>query len=122
MHGMRALALAVALGAGGANAEEVTVRNDSLTDFSTAVVVTGFIAGGGAGSWLTSPCTGAVRAVQVFWRSQSGTTGQIIHNRIDILRGGVFPVPGVPAYPWPVGPGMLQVWSSRRDCSHCQPT
>jgi uncharacterized repeat protein (TIGR01451 family) len=76
-------------------AAEMTVQNDSLIDFGTAVVVTGFIADGAAGSWLTSPCAGDLRAVQVFWRSQSGTSGQTIHFAIDIYRSGSFPNPGM---------------------------
>ncbi|MBX3727014.1 MAG: DUF11 domain-containing protein [Xanthomonadales bacterium] len=86
------LALATA---GGATAAEVTVKNDSLTDFGTAIIVTGFISGGAAGSWLTSPCAGNIVAVQVFWRSQSGTAAPIIHEAVRIHRAGTFPTPGV---------------------------
>lgn len=82
---------------GGAAAAEVTVQNDSLTDFGSAVVVTGFIAGGAAGSWLTSPCAGNIVAVQVFWRSQSGTAAQTIHEAVRIHRAGSFPAPGAVA-------------------------
>lgn len=79
---------------GQAMAAEVTLQNDSVTDFSQAVIVTGFLAGGGAGSWLTSPCNGNLVAAQVFWRSESGTSGQTIHSAIDIYRSGSFPNPG----------------------------
>jgi uncharacterized repeat protein (TIGR01451 family) len=95
MHRRYAFALALVAGSLPASAAEVTVQNDSLTDFGTAVVVTGFIAGGGAGSWLTSPCDGALRAVQIFWRSQNGTAGAVIHDSIEIRRAGTFPTPGV---------------------------
>lgn len=81
--------------ASGAHAAEVTVKNDSLTDFGSAVVVGGFAPGEMAASWLTSPCNGNLRAVQLFWRSPSGTTGQSILPTIDILRSGSFPTPGV---------------------------
>jgi uncharacterized repeat protein (TIGR01451 family) len=77
-----------------AHAAEVTVQNDSLTGFGSAVVVGGFIAGEKAASWLTSPCNGNVRAVQVFWRSQTGTSGETIHSAIEIFRSGTFPDPG----------------------------
>jgi uncharacterized repeat protein (TIGR01451 family) len=88
------IAILASLAGTGAHAAEVTIQNDSLIDFGTAVIVTGFIAGGGAGSWLTSPCDGSLRAVQVFWRSQSGTSGQVIHDSIRIYRSGTFPNPG----------------------------
>jgi uncharacterized repeat protein (TIGR01451 family) len=77
-----------------AGAVEVTVKNDSLTDLGTASIVWGFAVGEKAASWLTSPCTGNLRAVQVFWRSPSGTTGETIQNAIEIFRGGTFPTPG----------------------------
>lgn len=78
----------------GVQAVEMTVRNDSLTNFSDAVIVGGFVAGEKAASWLTSPCNGNLRAVQVFWRSGAGTSGQTIHRGIQIYRSGIFPNPG----------------------------
>ncbi|MEO7430979.1 MAG: DUF11 domain-containing protein [Dokdonella sp.] len=77
-----------------AAANEITVKNDSLTDFGPAVIVQGFVAGEMAGSWLTSPCDGNLVAVQIFWRSASGTQPFVIGNAINIYRSGVFPVPG----------------------------
>lgn len=92
------LALLIAAGSlSGARAAEVTVKNDSLTDFGSAVVVAGFVEGEQAASWLTSPCNGDLRAVQVFWRSVAGTTGQTIHSAIQISRAGTFPNPGASA-------------------------
>ncbi len=88
------LSIFVFLVCGQLTAAEVTLQNDSLVEFSQAVIVTGFLAGGGAGSWLTSPCNGNLVAAQVFWRSQSGTSGQTIHQAIDIYRSGTFPDPG----------------------------
>lgn len=79
----------------GAQAVEQTVQNDSLTNFGTAVIVQGFSAGEKAASWLTSPCNGNLRAVQVFWRSPTGTSGETIHFAIEIFRNGTFPTPGV---------------------------
>lgn len=80
--------------AASAQAAEVTVKNDSLTDFGPAVIVAGFSASERAASWLTSPCNGDIRAVQVFWRSPSGTTGNTIHFGLYIHRAGTFPNPG----------------------------
>ena len=79
----------------GVQAAEVTIKNDSLVDISAAVIVQGFVPGEKAASWLTSPCNGDLRAVQVFWRSPAGTSGQTIHSRIEIFRAGTFPTPGV---------------------------
>lgn len=75
-------------------ASEVTVKNDSLTDFGNAVIVQGFVAGEMAGSWLTSPCDGNLVAVQIFWRSTSGTEPFVIGDSINIYRSGIFPAPG----------------------------
>ncbi len=77
-----------------ANAVEVTVKNDSITGASNAVIVTGFVAGEKAASWLSSPCNGAIRAVQIFWRSQNGTAANSIERSIEISRAGTFPNPG----------------------------
>ena len=85
------LALALATGAA---AGEITVKNDSLTDFGNASIVWGFVAGEKAGSWLTSPCTGNLVAVQIFWRSPSGVAPFTIADSIDISRAGTFPQPG----------------------------
>lgn len=83
--------------AGNAAAVEVTVKNDSLVNFSTGVVQAGFVAGERAASWLTSPCNGNLIAAQIFWASQSGVSGKVIGGSIDIHRAGTFPVPGAVA-------------------------
>ena len=80
--------------AGPLMAAEVTVKNDGLTDFSAGVIQAGFVTGEKAASWLTSPCAGNVVAVQVFWRSFSGTTGQLLGGSIDLHRAGTYPTPG----------------------------
>jgi len=90
------LGLATAFG-GPVAASEVTIRNDSLTDFGSAAIVWGFVGGEMAGSWLTSPCDGNLVAVQVFWRSPSGVSGDVIGSAIHIYRAGAFPAPGVEA-------------------------
>lgn len=73
---------------------EVTVKNDSVVGGSSGIIVAGFVQGEKAGSWLTSPCTGDIRAVQVFWHSPSGTSAIVIGNAIEISRSGTFPNPG----------------------------
>ena len=77
-----------------ATAAEIIVQNDSLTDFDTAVIVTGFIAGEKAAVWLESPCNGTLVGTQVFWRSESGATGQSIEGAIEVYGAGDFPEPG----------------------------
>lgn len=78
-------------------AAEVTIKNDSLNELGGASIVWGFVGGEKAASWLTSPCNGNLRAVQVFWRSPTGTTGEIIHSAIEIFRSATFPNPGLRA-------------------------
>ncbi len=78
-------------------AGETTLRNDSVTDFSTATIVTGFVASEKAASWLTSPCSGNLRAAQVLWRSASGSAPPEFGRSIEILRAGTFPNPGAVA-------------------------
>ncbi len=72
----------------------MTVQNDSLTNFGTAVIQAGFVVGEKGASWLTSPCDGDIVAVQIFWLSASGATGQLLGQSIDIHRSGTFPTPG----------------------------
>ncbi|MBZ0221929.1 MAG: DUF11 domain-containing protein [Dokdonella sp.] len=86
--------LACAL-SGSVGAAEVTIKNDSLTDFGNAAIVYSFNAGEMAASWLTSPCDGNLVAVQIFWRSPAGTSAATIANAIHIYRSGTFPEPGV---------------------------
>ncbi len=87
-----------------ATAAEVTVKNDSLVDMGTGTVQAGFIEGEKAASWLTSPCDGNIVAVQVYWSSFAGGTGQVIQEAIDISRAGTFPTPGAVAETlvWPL--------------------
>jgi uncharacterized repeat protein (TIGR01451 family) len=77
-----------------ANAVEITVKNDAITNFANAAIVTGFAVNEKAAAWLTSPCAGNVRAVQVFWRSQNGTAANSIEQSIEVLRAATFPQPG----------------------------
>ena len=72
----------------------MTVQNDSLTNFGSAIIEAGFVAGERGASWLTSPCDGNIVAVQIFWLSATGGTGQTLGDSIDIYRSGTFPTPG----------------------------
>ncbi|MBL8301050.1 MAG: hypothetical protein JNN30_22130 [Rhodanobacteraceae bacterium] len=89
-----ALALAAALGSAAVGAVEQTVRNDSLENGQAGVIVYGFVAGEAAASWLTSPCNGTVRAVQVFWTSPLANQAMQIHDSLKVFRAGTFPNPG----------------------------
>ena len=93
---MKALASAffLTLSAASASAAEMTVQNDAMSNFGTAIVQAGFVSGEKGASWLTSPCSGNIVAVQIFWLSASGTTGQLLGGSIEISRAGTFPVPG----------------------------
>ena len=77
-----------------ASAVEITVQNDSLTDFGQGAIQSGFVAGEIGATWLTAPCDGVIVAAQVFWRSLNGGTSPIIHAEISISEAGVFPEPG----------------------------
>ncbi len=78
-------------------AGETTLKNDSISDVGTATIVTGFVASEKAAAWLTTPCTGNVRAAQVLWRSASGTATPEFGRSIQILRSAAFPNPGAVA-------------------------
>lgn len=84
------LALAVQL----THANEVVVRNDSFDPPGQVNVQAGFVANERAAAWLTSPCGGNIVAVQILWRSVSGTTGQSLEDSITIHANGTFPTPG----------------------------
>lgn len=82
---------------GAAAAAEVTVKNDSLTDFGAGTIQAGFVAGERAASWLTSPCDGNVVAVQIYWASLTGGTPFSLQEAITIHRAGTYPTPGAVA-------------------------
>ena len=63
---------AILLASTTAGANEVTVKNDSIVNFSNAVVEAGFAASERAGVWLTSPCAGNIVAAQIFWLTRRG--------------------------------------------------
>ncbi|MCK4658026.1 MAG: hypothetical protein KAV82_00760 [Phycisphaerae bacterium] len=77
-----------------AQAEEVTVQNDSATGGATMSIQAGFVAGESAAAWLTSPCDGTIVAVQVFWKSLFGGAADSLEESITIFSAGTFPAPG----------------------------
>ena len=93
MKAIHAFAMGILL-TGPALAAEVTVQNDALTNFATATIEAGFVAGEKGASWLTSPCAGNIVAVQIFWLSSNGASGQTLGDTIEIYRAGTFPNPG----------------------------
>jgi len=82
------------LAPGALQAQEVIVKNDSVTDFGTAVLVGDFVAGEQAGVVLTMPANGTIVGIQVYWRSLTGGTGMSFENAIYISEGNTFPTPG----------------------------
>jgi hypothetical protein len=79
---------------GSLSAQEVIVKNDSVSDFGTAAIVGDFVAGEEAGAVLTMPQNGTIVGVQIFWRSGNGVSGYSIENAIHIYDGSTFPTPG----------------------------
>ena len=77
-----------------ANANEVTLQNDSLTDNSQGAIIPGFAADEAAAAWLTTPCSGNMVGVDVLWRSVSGGAPQSVEEAIAIYDAGVFPGTG----------------------------
>jgi hypothetical protein len=78
----------------GAEAEEMTIQNDSVTNFSQVAIQAGFAGQEEAATWLTSTCTGDLVAVQVFWASVSGGAPDEIGDSVKIRAPGAFPTPG----------------------------
>ncbi len=68
---------------GFADASEVTMQNDSLTNNSQGVIVPGFVHGEAAATWLTSTCTGNIVALDVLWRSFSGGAAQSVLLQLE---------------------------------------
>lgn len=87
------LPVGIALAATAA-ANEVTVQNDSLGNGGQGTIEAGFVANEKAAAWLTTPCSGNIVAVDIFWRSLFGTAPLALEDSIDIYRAGTFPVPG----------------------------
>lgn len=82
------------LAPGPLEAAEVVVKNDSVINGSTAAIQAGFDANESAAVWLTSPCSGNIVAVQIFWRSLTGGTPPSLEDYITINQPGTFPIPG----------------------------
>jgi hypothetical protein len=77
-----------------ATGQEVVVKNDSVTDFSEAAILPGFVSGEKAAAWLTTPCKGHIVRVQILWLSLFGGTGDSLQESIEIFQAGSFPTPG----------------------------
>ncbi len=78
------------------HAVEITVQNDSLMAGDNSTIQSGFVAGEIGAAWLTSPCDGTIVALQVFWRSLSGTFPPQFERSIRVYSdAGTFPTPGV---------------------------
>ena len=87
-----AAGLVIAAATATVTADEVTVQNDSFDTLGTPVG--DFVAGEHAGVRLTSPCDGAIVAVQIAW--QGTEPGQLpsLEQAITIYEGDTFPDPG----------------------------
>ena len=79
---------------GVALADEVVVRNDSLSNGDTAAICPCFVEGEEAAVWLTSPCDGNIVAIQIFWKSLTGGAQVSLEDSIIVYEGGNFPNPG----------------------------
>ncbi len=74
--------------------EEVTVKNDSIDQGSPTTIVGDFVPGEQAAVRLTSPCNGAIVAVQILWLEGTPGHGFSIERAIHIFEGNSFPTPG----------------------------
>ena len=88
------LAILLVLSHRAAVGQEVVVKNDSVTDFSEAIILPGFASGEKAAAWLTTPCQGQILRVQIFWRSLLGGAADSLQESIEIFEAGSFPTPG----------------------------
>jgi hypothetical protein len=93
-------------------AAEVVVQNDTLTGGALGITQAGFDPGESAAAWLTSLCAGDIVAVQMFWRSVTGTAQQSIEDSIKVFGAGSFPVPGTQLVSIE-RPGCWTVWERR---------
>ncbi len=90
------LGLLVAAATATVAAEEVTVQNDSFVSGGFINPVGNFVAGEHAGVRLTSPCDGAIVAVQVGWFATEPGQLPSLERAIHIYEGDTFPGPGTP--------------------------
>lgn len=85
-------------GATNARAAEQVVRNDTFEPPADAIVVGDFAVGEMAGVTLTSPCDGAIVAIQILWLSQTGGATDTLEQNIWIFNtataSGSNPQPG----------------------------
>jgi hypothetical protein len=88
------LASALWLAASAAHGGLVVVQNDSVTDFGSAVIQAGFVAGERGAAWLTPTCDGELVAVRLLWLDLFGGGSQTLGDSITVSDAGAFPVPG----------------------------
>jgi hypothetical protein len=77
-----------------AGAQLVVLQNDSIIDFGTAAIQTGFVAGERGAAWLTSPCVGDLIAVRILWLDFTNSGTQSLGEAITVSENGPFPAPG----------------------------
>jgi hypothetical protein len=93
----RRTALLIGLATGASSplaATEITVKNDSMTDASSVPPCVCFIPGDIPAAWLTSPVSGKIVGIQVFWKSALGGAPDHQETAIRIYDGSTFPTPG----------------------------
>jgi hypothetical protein len=87
-------ALTGVAGPTGLRADEVSVQNDSASDFGAVNICPCFAPNEEAAAWLTAPCDGTIVAVQILWVSESGGSLQSLEDAITVYEAGSFPNPG----------------------------
>jgi len=77
-----------------ASEAQTVIQNDSVIDFASVGIQTGFVADERASAWLTATCNGNLTAVQILWLSFLGGQPDTLGQAITISEAGSFPVPG----------------------------
>lgn len=84
----------------------VELKNDSVIDFGTVAIQSGFVADERGAAWLTSPCGGEIVSVRILWLSVAGGAPPVLGEWIRISEAGSFPTPG-PVLLELLGPQMI---------------
>ena len=80
--------------AAGAEAAETIVKNDSIASAGGGTPLPTFVPGEIITSWLTTPVTGDIVGMQVFWDSVTGANFPQQETAIRVYSAGTFPTPG----------------------------
>ena len=72
----------------------IVVQNDSIGAAGAGTPLPQFLPNEQAVAWLTTPVTGDIVGVQVFWDSLFGTNPPQTELALHIYGGGTFPTPG----------------------------